>query len=148
MKKTKKTIFVISAVYLILFAIVALSACSSSDEFPPTDAEDNSSAESETGNDSTDDKDENKNDEEVNENQYAERKIISVSAGENHTMALDNEGNLWAWGDNFFGQVGDGNISTYLEPIYEKINEYDEYEELIDGRRRDIDNDVPAYPFD
>ncbi|MCL2109937.1 MAG: hypothetical protein FWH20_11415 [Oscillospiraceae bacterium] len=69
--------------------------------------------------------------------------IISVSAGENHTMALDDEGNVWAWGDNIFGQVGDGKFTTYLEPLYS--DDYSEMEGtgyVIDTVRKDIDNDV------
>ena len=68
--------------------------------------------------------------------------IISVSAGEGHTMALDDEGNLWVWGDNYYGQIGDGNISTYHNPIYELLNEFDEYAEMVNGRVRNVDNDV------
>ncbi len=30
----------------------------------------------------------------------------AVSAGDDHGMALDDSGNVWAWGDNAFGQVG------------------------------------------
>ena len=72
-------------------------------------------------------------------------KIISVSAGEGHTMALDDKGQVWAWGDNYFGQVGNGEISTYLDPIFDDSD--DEYWEILDGRVRDVDNDAytPQY---
>jgi alpha-tubulin suppressor-like RCC1 family protein len=33
---------------------------------------------------------------------------IQVSSGENHTIALKYNGTLWAWGDNQYGQLGDG----------------------------------------
>lgn len=36
------------------------------------------------------------------------KKIVSVSAGSYHSMALDEEGFVWAWGDNRWGQVGIG----------------------------------------
>ncbi|MDD3652582.1 MAG: DUF1533 domain-containing protein [Desulfotomaculaceae bacterium] len=31
-----------------------------------------------------------------------------ISAGDNHTMALQNDGSLWAWGNNASGQLGNG----------------------------------------
>ena len=31
-----------------------------------------------------------------------------VAAGQNHTVALKNDGTLWAWGRNYNGQLGDG----------------------------------------
>ncbi len=68
--------------------------------------------------------------------------IISVSAGKRHSMALDSKGQVWAWGDNYFRQIGDGTISTYYDPIYEFANENDEYAELIDGCIKNIDNDA------
>jgi parallel beta-helix repeat protein len=34
--------------------------------------------------------------------------IIAVSAGEGHCMALDIFGNVWTWGDNYYGQLGIG----------------------------------------
>jgi hypothetical protein len=32
----------------------------------------------------------------------------SVSAGERHTVAIKTDGTLWAWGNNVFGQLGNG----------------------------------------
>lgn len=34
--------------------------------------------------------------------------IRQVSAGPSHTLALDADGHVWAWGDNSYGQLGDG----------------------------------------
>lgn len=34
-----------------------------------------------------------------------------VSAGKNHTLFIDQEGRVWAWGQNTFGQLGDGSTS-------------------------------------
>ena len=34
--------------------------------------------------------------------------VDSVSAGANHTVIIGTDGSLWAWGNNQFGQVGDG----------------------------------------
>ena len=38
--------------------------------------------------------------------------IIAVSAGGNHSLAIDNGNNLWAWGDNAYGQLGDGSLTV------------------------------------
>ena len=41
----------------------------------------------------------------------------TVSAGSGHTMAVDTEGRLWAWGDNSQGQLGDGTLVSRRSPI-------------------------------
>jgi alpha-tubulin suppressor-like RCC1 family protein len=42
---------------------------------------------------------------------------IAVSAGDAHTLALKTDGSLWAWGDNFVGQLGDGSTTPQILPI-------------------------------
>lgn len=42
--------------------------------------------------------------------------IIDVRAGGRHSLALDNAGNVWAWGDNKYGQVGNGMTASVLFP--------------------------------
>lgn len=37
-----------------------------------------------------------------------ESRVLSISAGSHHNMAVTTEGKLWAWGDSEFGQVGLG----------------------------------------
>ena len=34
--------------------------------------------------------------------------VIAVAAGQRHTVAIDKDGKLWAWGNNSGGQLGDG----------------------------------------
>ena len=43
----------------------------------------------------------------------------SVSSGYNHLLALAMDGSLWAYGDNFFGQLGNGTVNnaTTLVPV-------------------------------
>jgi len=41
----------------------------------------------------------------------------SVSAGENHTVAIRTDGTLWAWGDNRTGQLGDGTTIRRNIPV-------------------------------
>ena len=37
-------------------------------------------------------------------------KAVSLSPGYNHTCALDENGAAWCWGDNLWGQMGDGTM--------------------------------------
>jgi alpha-tubulin suppressor-like RCC1 family protein len=47
-------------------------------------------------------------------------KTVSASPSQNaHTLAIDESGNLWAWGDNWYGQLGDNSTEDKLLP--EKI---------------------------
>ena len=43
-------------------------------------------------------------------------KFEKISAGETSNLAIDNEGNLWSWGNNNCGQIGDGTSENKLEP--------------------------------
>ncbi|MBM7113773.1 RCC1 repeat-containing protein [Archangium primigenium] len=38
--------------------------------------------------------------------------IVSVAAGQYHSLALGADGRVWSWGDNMFGQSGQGRIDT------------------------------------
>lgn len=40
----------------------------------------------------------------------------TVSAGGSHTVAITDEGALWAWGDNSFGQLGDATFDGRISP--------------------------------
>ena len=39
----------------------------------------------------------------------------SISAGNNHILAVKNDGTLWAWGQNFSNEVGvcNGSVSVF-----------------------------------
>jgi alpha-tubulin suppressor-like RCC1 family protein len=37
----------------------------------------------------------------------AGRHVVAIAGGWRHTMALDSEGGVWAWGWNKFGQLGE-----------------------------------------
>ena len=41
--------------------------------------------------------------------------VTQVSAGAYHVLALDGDGNVWAWGGNQFGQVGNGNLGFVVQ---------------------------------
>ncbi len=44
-------------------------------------------------------------------------KFISISRGVNHTLGIGIDGSLWAWGDNSYGQIGDGSFQYQSLPI-------------------------------
>lgn len=46
--------------------------------------------------------------------------VVGISASDNHNLALSLDGTLWAWGDNQFGQLGDGTTEQRVTPV--KIN--------------------------
>ncbi|MCL2095275.1 MAG: hypothetical protein FWH10_00050 [Oscillospiraceae bacterium] len=39
--------------------------------------------------------------------------VIQVSARNTHTAAIKSDGSLWVWGDNEYGQIGDGTRTKY-----------------------------------
>lgn len=43
--------------------------------------------------------------------------ITSLACGSTHTLALKNDGSVWAWGQNQYGQVGIGGWTTLDEPV-------------------------------
>jgi uncharacterized repeat protein (TIGR02543 family) len=49
--------------------------------------------------------------------------IIAISAGDNHSLALDHDGIVWAWGYNSLQQLGDGTRSASAIPVKVKNNE-------------------------
>lgn len=42
--------------------------------------------------------------------------IVQVACGENHSLALDSEGNVWAWGSNKNYQLGNSNVDKLQAP--------------------------------
>lgn len=43
--------------------------------------------------------------------------FTDIAVGYDHTVALDSAGNVWAWGSNNYGQVGDGTLTDRLVPV-------------------------------
>jgi alpha-tubulin suppressor-like RCC1 family protein len=42
--------------------------------------------------------------------------VSSISVGQNHSLALKQNGTVWAWGNNGVGQLGDGTVEPKLVP--------------------------------
>lgn len=45
------------------------------------------------------------------------RDFADISAGYRHSIAVKNDGSVWAWGSNSTGQLGDGSHSTRTVPV-------------------------------
>jgi hypothetical protein len=41
---------------------------------------------------------------------------VAISAGSRHSLAIGSDGNLYAWGANAYGQIGDGSRTDRLRP--------------------------------
>ena len=48
--------------------------------------------------------------------------IIGISAGNQHVLALDEDGYVWTWGKNSYGQLGNGRTSDSSTPVRVKVN--------------------------
>ena len=53
----------------------------------------------------------------INTGAIANKVIVSIAAGYNHTAAIDNTGNVYTWGTNGSGQLGNGNTTQQNTPI-------------------------------
>jgi len=43
--------------------------------------------------------------------------VAAIRAGSDHTIALKNDGTVWTWGRNYFGQLGDGTNVDRNAPV-------------------------------
>ncbi len=55
--------------------------------------------------------------EDDNETNDVQREIRTVEAGSSHSLVLMNDGTVWAFGDNYHGQLGDGTTEGSLLPV-------------------------------
>jgi|GEM_PF-6710226 len=46
--------------------------------------------------------------------------VAAIAAGGYHTAALKNDGTVWSWGYNQFGEVGDGTLTMRKSPVQVK----------------------------
>src|SRR5690606_2558107 len=47
----------------------------------------------------------------------ASKPIIGIAAGMRHSTTFSNDGQIYAWGLNTYGQLGDGGVATRLTPV-------------------------------
>lgn len=53
-------------------------------------------------------------------------KIRAIASGADHSIALDRDGDVWAWGDHSYGQLGVGNDgNTSLDPRPRRVRRVD-----------------------
>ena len=45
---------------------------------------------------------------------------VNIAGGLDHTLALKNDGTVWAWGSNSYGQLGDNTTTQRLTPVQVK----------------------------
>ena len=48
---------------------------------------------------------------------YGLSNIESLTAGGSHSLSLNDDGTIWAWGANNYGQLGDGTATNKLTPV-------------------------------
>ena len=51
----------------------------------------------------------------------AGKTIVQIAAGADHSLALDSDGALYAWGSNAYGQLGNGTTTNSSVPVAVKI---------------------------
>ncbi len=47
----------------------------------------------------------------------SEVKFVKIAAGRNHAAAIDGSGDIWSWGSNNYGQLGDGTFENRYVPV-------------------------------
>ena len=50
-------------------------------------------------------------------NLFEGKTISQISVGGNHSLALDSEGQIYAWGSNDYGQLGNGDTTSSNTPV-------------------------------
>jgi alpha-tubulin suppressor-like RCC1 family protein len=59
-------------------------------------------------------------------------RVRSLSASATHAVASKNDGTLWAWGNNSFGQLGDG--TKKFRPLPVRVGEIPEVTSVAAGQ--------------
>jgi len=48
---------------------------------------------------------------------FKNQKIIDIQTGWEHSIAINKKGEIYSWGGNYDGQIGNGNYKNQLIPI-------------------------------
>ncbi|ACB77521.1 MBG domain-containing protein [Opitutus terrae] len=43
--------------------------------------------------------------------------VVAIAAGRNHSLAVASDGTVYAWGDNYYAQLGDGSLTDSSVPV-------------------------------
>ena len=43
--------------------------------------------------------------------------VVAIAGGYHHSLAVRNDGTVWAWGDNYYGELGDGTTTRRLARV-------------------------------
>ena len=68
------------------------------------------------------------------------RRFKMVETGGYHTLAIDTEGNLWTWGYNNCGQLGDGTTANRTNPV--QIKSEIKFKEISVGKSHSVAIDI------
>ncbi|HEY0109696.1 MAG TPA: Ig-like domain-containing protein, partial [Fibrella sp.] len=49
--------------------------------------------------------------------------VTAIVAGAAYSMALKSDGTVWTWGQNGYGQLGNGSSGTYTNPVPTQVND-------------------------
>nr|XP_048331097.1 ultraviolet-B receptor UVR8 isoform X2 [Ziziphus jujuba var. spinosa] len=63
---------------------------------------------------------------------YLSRKVVAIAAGEAHTLALTDDGSVWCWGYNIYGQLGVNGENSVVPCLLEQFLELGNPDSLAD----------------
>ncbi|KFI90248.1 RCC1 repeat-containing protein [Bifidobacterium saguini DSM 23967] len=64
--------------------------------------------------------------------------FTQVSVGTYHSLAIGSDGNTYAWGDNYYGQLGDGTTASWSPPVKVKTPDGVTFTQISAGTYRSL----------